>query len=262
MPLRTAAAVATLCAVLLAGALASNSRSAPPPKPTIVLVHGAFADAGGWSGVVSRLQRAGYPVVAPANPLRGVAADAAYIKSVVASIRGPVVLVGHSYAGAVISNAATPSVKALVYLAAIAPDEGESQATILARFPPAKLGPATLIERPFPGGTDLYVKPEAFRDVFAADQSPANAAVMAASQRPLAKAATTGKSGPPAWKNLPSWYMVAANDHAINPDAERFMARRAHAHMVVADSSHDVVTSHPDEVAKLIVSADRATESR
>src|SRR4051812_37218732 len=205
MSLRAAAAVATLCAVLLAGALASSSRSAPPPKPTIVLVHGAFADAGGWSGVISRLQREGYPVVAPANPLRGVAPDSAYIKSVVAGIRGPVVLVGHSYAGAVITNAATPSVKALVYLAAIAPDAGESQAAILARFPPSKLGPATLIQRPFPGGTDLYVKPEAFRDVFAADRTPAEAAVMAASQRPLAEAATTGESGPPAWRTVPSW---------------------------------------------------------
>jgi pimeloyl-ACP methyl ester carboxylesterase len=197
-------------------------------------------------------------VIAPANPLRGVAADAAYLKSILSTIDTPIVLVGHSYGGAVITNAATGNVKALVYIAAVAPDEGESQLDIFARFPGSLLGPKTLVERPFPGGTDQYVKAEAFRDVFSADQPAANAAKMAAIQRPLAKVAGSVKSGAPAWRTIPSWFMVAKNDHAIPPAAERFMAKRAHAHTVEVASSHTVMLSHPEEVANLILSATRA----
>ncbi len=254
-------------AILLAGwgtakpsAGSSQPVSAPRAKPTIVIEHGAFANASGWTNVIRRLKRAGYPVLAPANPLRGVASDSAYLESVLATIRTPIVLVGHSYGGAVITNAAVgvSNVKVLVYIAAVAPDQGESQLDIFKRFPAARLGPATILQRPFPGGVDQYVKLEDFRDVFAADRTPAQAAVMAATQRPLALAAGTDKSGPPAWRTLPSWYLVAKHDHAINPAAERFMAKRIHAHTVEVESSHDVMVSHPAAVAKLILAAARS----
>ena len=245
------------------GASTQIASAAPTARPTIVIVHGAFADASGWNDVIGRLRRAGYPVIAPANPLRGVGADAAYIKSVLATVPGPVVLVGHSYAGAVITNAAVgaPNVKALVYIAAIAPDDGESQMDIFTRFPGSHIGPSTTLTRRFPGGVDVYIDLKSFRDVFAADQSPAVAATMAVTQRPLAQAASAEKSGPPAWRKLPSWYMVAEHDHAIPPAAERFMARRAHAHTVEVNSAHDVMLSHPAAVTRLIRSAARSASS-
>jgi pimeloyl-ACP methyl ester carboxylesterase len=241
----------------------SSDRAGAPGRPTIVIEHGAFADASGWDGVAGRLRRAGYPVIAPANPLRGVGSDADYLKSVLATIPTPVVLVGHSYGGMVITNAAVgaPNVKALVYVAAIATDEGESQMDIFTRFPGSLLGPSTTLERPFPGGVDQYIDPRAFRDVFAADQPPAKAAEMAATQRPLAMVASQEKSGPPAWRALPSWYMVAKEDHAIPPAAERFMAKRAHAHTVEVKSSHAVMMSHPAAVTKLILDAVRGRSS-
>jgi pimeloyl-ACP methyl ester carboxylesterase len=245
-------------ALALAGCGTSTKLTAHHTKPAIVIEHGAFTDASGWADVIGRLERKGYTVIAPANPLRGLAADAAYLKSVLTTIDTPIVLVGHSYGGAVITNAATPNVKALVYVAAVAPDEGESQLDIFARFPGSLLGPKTLVERPFPGGTDQYVKANAFRDVFSADRPAAAVAMMAASQRPLAKVAASEKSGPPAWRTIPSWYMVAKNDHAIPAAAERFMAKRAHAHTVEVASSHTVMLSHPEEVANLILSATRA----
>ena len=206
----------------------SAGRAGAPGRPAIVIEHGAFADASGWDGVAGRLRRAGYPVIAPANPLRGVGSDADYLKSV---------------------------------LAAIATDEGESQMDIFTRFPGSLLGPSTTLERPFPGGVDQYIDPRAFRDVFAADQPPAKAAAMAATQRPLAMVASQEKSGPPAWRALPSWYMVAKEDHAIPPAAERFMAKRAHAHTVEVKSSHAVMMSHPAAVTKLILDAVRGRSS-
>ncbi len=228
-------------------------------RPTIVIEHGAFADASGWSNVIGRLRRRGYPVLAPANPLRGIAADAAYLKSILLTIHGPVVLVGHSYGGAVITSAANevPNVQALVYVAAVALDEGESQLDIFGRFPGSRLGPSTLVERSFPGGVDQYVKRGAFRSVFAADRPAAAAATMAATQRPLAKAAAAEKSGPPAWRGLPSWFMVATEDHAIPPAAERFMARRAGSDTVEVRSSHFVMLSHPRAVTRLVLRAAR-----
>jgi pimeloyl-ACP methyl ester carboxylesterase len=251
-------AIAMTIALALAGCGSATKLTAQHTKPTIVIEHGAFTDASGWSDVIGRLQHKGYRVIAPANPLRGVQPDAAYLKSILRTIHTPIVLVGHSYAGAVITNAATPNVKALVYIAAVAPDDGESQNDIFARFPGSRLGPMTLIERPFPGGTDQYVKAEAFRDIFSADQPAEDAARMAATQRPLAKVAASQKSGPPAWRRIPSWYMVATEDHAIPPAAERFMAQRAHAHTVEVASSHTVMLSHPEAVASLILSATRA----
>jgi pimeloyl-ACP methyl ester carboxylesterase len=224
------------------------------PKPTIVLEHGAFADASSWNAVVERLQDRGYTVIAPPNPLRGVDIDAAALASVLKTVDGPVVLVGHSYGGMVISEAAreAASVKALVYIAAFIPDTGESAGAILGRFPVPTFGPDRLLSV----GADVYIKREAFRDVFAADVPATTAAVMAATQRPIEGAAIGATfTGAPAWKTIPSWALVAKSDHALSPAAERFMAERAHAHVVEIDASHAVAVSHPDEVADLIVEA-------
>jgi pimeloyl-ACP methyl ester carboxylesterase len=254
----------TLIVALLPGA--SSNASAPcgsdGPKPTVVLIHGAFADASGWAGVEQRLQRRGYTVLAPANPLRGVASDSAYIASVLATISGPIVLVGHSYGGEVITNAATgnPNVKALVYIAAFAPDKGETSGLLANTFPGSGLTPANLVFRPYPladrtTGTDGYINPAVFRDVFCADVPANTAATMGASQRP-AELATLGQpSGVPAWKTIPSWYLVAEQDHAIPPAAERFMAHRMGAHTVEIDSSHVAMISHPATVTALILDA-------
>src|SRR3954468_10637718 len=193
-----AAAALALSLTALSSSVAS-SRSHPGEstparsKPTVVLVHGAFADASGWSAVISRLQRRGYPVIAPPNPLRGVAGDSAYIKSVLATVTGPIVLVGHSYGGFVITNAArgNPNVKALVYIAAYAPDENDTVGGLNLLAPGSKIGPDTLdiTPAPGPGATDIQeaaIKPAAFADVFAADVPRRLESVMAASQRPAA----------------------------------------------------------------------------
>jgi pimeloyl-ACP methyl ester carboxylesterase len=226
--------------------------------PTIVLVHGAFADASGWNDVIARLQADGYPVYAPANPLRGMPTDGPYIRDFLNTIEGPVVAVGHSYGGAVITNAAAglDNVKALVYIAAFAPDEGETVATAGA------LGGSTanLLEvvdiRPFPdageGNGDAYLKLEVFHQVFCQDLPAEQAAVMGAAQRGGALAAFVIPSGPAAWKAIPSWYLVASQDHTIDPAAERVMAERAGATTVEIDSSHVAMVSHPAEVADLI----------
>jgi pimeloyl-ACP methyl ester carboxylesterase len=255
----------TVTAIVLAGcggpdtSSAAAEASASRARPTIVIEHGAFTDASGWDAVIDRLRRRGYGVLAPANPLRGVASDAGYLKSVLKTIEGPIVLVGHSYGGAVITSAAVdvPRVKALVYIAAVAPDEGESQMDIFARFPGSLLGPSTIVERMFPGGVDQYVSAKSFRDVFSADLPAGQVARAAATQRPLAKVAGSEKSGQPAWRTRPTWFMVATEDHAIPPAAERFMARRAQAHTVEVKSSHTVMLSHPGAVTKLILAAAR-----
>ncbi|GGL10813.1 alpha/beta hydrolase [Sphaerisporangium melleum] len=233
-------------------------------KPTVVLVHGAFADASSWSGVVERLQRHGYRVIAPANPLRGLASDAAYTAALLKSVKGPVVLVGHSYGGAVISNAARgdDNVKALVSVAGFLPDKGESAAELSGKFPGSTLGP-TLQEVPLPGGqTDLYVRQEKFRKQFAHDVPAAQAAVMAATQRPVTAAALNEGSGAPAWKKIPTYVLIPTGDKNIPPAAQRWMAKRAHARAVVTikDASHAVLVSRPGAVADLIERA--ATNSR
>jgi pimeloyl-ACP methyl ester carboxylesterase len=267
-PLRTPKLLALLLSVGLIAGLLSSSVAAQPVtkavKPTIVLVHGAFADAESWNGVTSRLLGAGYPVIAPAVPLRDLPGDAAYLASVLATIDGPIVLVGHSYGGAVITDAATgnPNVKALVYVAAFAPDNGESLADISGAYPNSALAGA-LLPRPYPlpdgtSGTDLYINPATFKDVFARDVSTATAAQMAVAQRPLSLAAFTGTSGEPAWKTIPSWYMVASKDRAIDPDGERAMAARMGAHTVQVSSSHAVLVSHAAAVTALITTAARA----
>ncbi|MEV6526309.1 alpha/beta hydrolase [Longispora sp. NPDC051575] len=236
------------------------------PKPTVVLVHGAFADASGWKGVIGELTRAGHDVLAPANPLRSLAGDAAYIASVVNAVPGPVILVGHSYGGAVITNAArsTPNVKALVYVAAFGLAKDESLAGISASYPETPLAKAVR-PQPYPladgtAGTDLYIDRASFKSVFAQDVPSKDNAIYAATQRPLSAAAFTEASGEPAWKTLPSFYQVSRNDRCIHPDAQRFFAKRMGAKKTIElDSSHASLVSHPDEIADLIRLAARTT---
>jgi pimeloyl-ACP methyl ester carboxylesterase len=254
---------AALAAIVLSAALpATDAPARTSAKPTIVLVHGAFADASGFGAVTSRLQDRGYTVISPANPLRGPASDAAYVASVMKTIDGPILLVAHSYGGAVITEAANEvdNVKALVYLNALALDEGESNLDITERFPNQFVD--ALLPRPFPQpdgtqGTDLYVDPARFHALFAIDVPARTAAQMASAQRPLSLAAAQEKSTAPAWKTIPSWYLIGRQDEVINPAAQRFMAKRAHAHTIEINSSHVSYISHPEEVARLILRAAR-----
>jgi len=242
----------------------SNESRPVRPKPTIVLVHGAWADASSWNRVTERLQREGYTVLAPANPLRGMTSDGAYMASVLAGVPGPIVLVAHSYGGAVITNAATgnPNVKALVYVAAFIPDAGETAADLL-KFPGSLIvvppsPEATVTARPFPGGLDFYVDAGPFREIYAAEHPAEETALMAAAQRPLAAAAFTDASGPPAWKTIPSWALVATQDNTIGTANTRFMANRAApSHTVEVAAAHAVLLSQPQAVVDLIEEAVR-----
>jgi pimeloyl-ACP methyl ester carboxylesterase len=239
------------------------AQAAPDPgKPTIVLVHGAFADASSWNGVVARLAKDGYPVVALANPLRSVKGDAAYVGAAIAAIPGPVVLVGHSYGGAVVSAAAVdrPNVKALVYVAAFEPAPGETSLGLSGKFPGSTLGqalapPVTLPE----GGVDLYIEQAKFPQQFAADVPAVEAAVMAATQRPIAQAALVEPQARSAWQTIPSWSIYGDADRNIPPAAMAFMSERAKAKrtMVIKSASHVVMVSHPAEVTALIEEAAR-----
>ncbi|MFF7251131.1 alpha/beta fold hydrolase [Embleya sp. NPDC008237] len=232
-------------------------------KPTVVLVHGAFADASSYAEVIPRLIARGLDVVAPAVPNRSLIGDAAYVASVVRQIPGPVVLVGHSYGGAVITVAGTEdNVKALVYLAGYALEAGESLGELQGRFPDSDLAEA-LVYTPFPvegsTGTDVSVRPDRFPAIFAADVDSRLAAVLAVSQRPLAAQAFAEAAPAAAWKTKPSWGLVASSDHTINPDVERYGYERAGMTTVEVDSSHLVMLSHPGRVVDLIEEAVRAT---
>lgn len=236
-------------------------------RPTVVLVHGAFADASSWDKVTAQLQRRGYPVVAAPNPLRSLSGDAAYVASILKGIKGKVILVGHSYGGSVITNAARDAgnVKALVYVAAFLLDQGESTQTVLdpEKFPGSLLGPATLDERPYTDnageGVDLYIKEASFPAVFAADLPLSTARRMAVAQRPFGVGAFTGASGAPAWKKIPSWAVISTEDKAIAPAGQRWMAERAKAKTVEVKSSHAMSVSHPSAITDVIVDADRRT---
>ncbi len=235
-------------------------------SPTAVLVHGAFADASGYAGVIRELQARGVEVRAPMNPLRSLAFDADAIARYTNSIDGPVVLVGHSYGGAVISQAApmVNDVVALVFLSAFAPDQGESCASVQEPFPPSLLA-STSVPTPYdapgaPGGPDLFIKIADFHQTFCADLPAEVAAPMAVSQRPLSAAALTEKATAAGWKDLPAWYLVSGRDNAIPPDCERFMAKRMNATVEsVSEGSHAAFIAHPGVAASLILKAIEAT---
>jgi pimeloyl-ACP methyl ester carboxylesterase len=229
--------------------------------PTVVLVHGAFADGSSWAGVIERLQRRGVTTVAVANPLRGIAVDSAYVASVLTQMSGPVVLVGHSYGGAVISNAATDAdnVVALVFVAAFAPDEGEMLGQVEGGSKDSVLNSA-LVPRRYPtadGGSavEFFIDPAKARDAFAGDLSDEQAALIAAVQRPVAELGFSEPNGPPAWKSRPCWAVVATGDRAAGTDVVRSMAERAGATITEVEGSHVIMVSQPDVVANVILEA-------
>ena len=277
---------------------ATDQQSQQSVRPTIVLVHGAFADASSWNGVIERLQQQGYTVIATANPLRGLAADSAYTASLLNQIDGPTArrtrtpaptpanspaststvssraasdttcrkrLVGHSYAGAVITTAATsaPNVVGLVYIAAFATEEGENLNDVESGSKDSILG-AALVQYKYPAGPDgetaveLAVKPALFGEAFAADLPAETVALMAATQRPTAVTAFSEASGPPAWKKLPSWTVVATGDKAAGADVIRSQAQRAGAHITEVEGSHVIMISQPQAVTDVIVTAAKA----
>ncbi len=235
--------------------------------PTIILVHGAFAESASWDGVIEPLRGAGYPVIAAANPLRGLAADAAAVADLVRTVDGPVVLVGHSYGGAVISAAATGNeqVRALVYLSGWTPDEGESITQLFAQKPEGSLVGTAIRPLPFTGsdgtdaGQDLYLDPERFHAAFCADLDRDTSDVMAATQRPWSGTGFAEPSGPPAWKSIPCWYLLCTEDKAIPPATQRFMAERANARIQEAPASHASMVSQPEAATQIILRAAEST---
>ena len=259
--------------MLFVGASAQAQASkANNSAQTIVLVHGAWADSAGWNGVTARLQADGYKVWAVPNPLRGLSSDAAYVASILNTISGPIVLVAHSYGGAVITNAATgnSNVKALVYIDGFAPDEGETGFDLLGMAPPPGASPSCVAADPetifnavpYPGAPagdfDLYLKPEVYPSCFANTIDAERAAVLAASQRPITLFASAAPSGPPAWKTIPSWYLVGTLDKVIPPYLQTFMAERANAQIVRVKAPHPAMISNPKDVTKLIERAAQA----
>jgi pimeloyl-ACP methyl ester carboxylesterase len=234
---------------------------------TVVLAHGAFADASSWNGVIERLQAEGIQVAAPAIPLRGISGDSAYLASFLEQIPGPVLAVGHSYGGAVISNAATgaENVVGLVFVAAFATDEGEVLGEVTATSKDAILGTA-LVPLRYPTGdgaetaTEFAVDSAKFHEVFAADLPQEQAALMAATQRPVSEVGFSDPSGPPAWKSLPSWTVVATGDKAAGADLVRSMAERAGATITELEGSHVIMVSQPEAVTDVIMTAASAVD--
>jgi pimeloyl-ACP methyl ester carboxylesterase len=228
--------------------------------PTVVLVHGAFADASSWNGVIERLQAKGVEVTAPPNPLRGIADDSAYIAGVFEETPGPVVAVGHSYGGAVITNAAAEAknVVGLVYVAAFAPEEGEALGEAEAGSKDSVLMSSLMpLHYPSNGGeaVEFAIKPESFHDAFAADLPTEETAVLAATQRPVAETAFSELTGTPAWKDRPSWAVVATGDKAAGADVVRSMAERAGATITEVEGSHVIMISQPEAVTDVILDA-------
>lgn len=244
---------------------ASTAHARPPQeppalRPTVVLVHGAFAESASWNAVARRLRARSYPVIAVANPLRGVKSDAAQVSALVASVKGPVVLVGHSYGGSVISAAADgmPNVKALVFVAAFAPEAGESAFDLSGKV---ALGDALAPPVELPDGAkDLYIQQDKFGAQFAADVPADDARLMAVAQRPITDRALAEGAPAAAWKNVPSWFVFGDRDRNISPQALAFMAQRAHSRktVVIKGGSHVVMISKPDAVSHLIIDAANA----
>jgi pimeloyl-ACP methyl ester carboxylesterase len=271
--LRVIIVVSFIVPMVFVGAnVRAHASKANNAAQTIVLLHGAWADGASWNGVISRLQADGYTVWAVPNPLRGLSSDAAYVASILSTIPGPIILVAHSYGGAVITNAATgnSNVKALVYIDGFAPDEGETGYQLLGMAPPPGASPSCLLGNPatifnvvpYPGAqngdVDLYIKPEVYPSCFANTIATKQAAVLAASQRPITFSAGAEPSGPPAWKTIPSWYLVGTLDKVIPPYVQLFMAERAHAHIVQVKAPHPSMISDPNATADLIETAAHA----
>jgi pimeloyl-ACP methyl ester carboxylesterase len=254
----------TVAALLTCSALFAGTASGAA-KPTVVLVHGAWADASSWSHVTERLQKDGYRVIAPAIPLRSVDGDAAYLRSILAQEAGPFVLVGHSYGGVVTTNAAAgdPDVDALVYVNGFVPDIGED---ILHLAGEGTLVPSSIEVKGFPPfgplDVDIYIKPESFRETLGGDLSKKHAAVLAATQRPISLAAAGGPTSATAWKTIPSWYLLGTEDRTITPAAQRFMAERAGATIEEVKASHLSLISRPGKVAELIEQAAASTSQK
>jgi pimeloyl-ACP methyl ester carboxylesterase len=238
------------------------SQTSSTTRPTVVLVHGAFADASSWTGVSERLLAAGVAVVAPANPLRGITIDSAYLASFLGQIPGPVLAVGHSYGGAVMSNAAseTDNVVGLVYIAAFAPDNGERLMDVESASKDSVLNEA-LVPQKYPTGdgdataVEFAIDPAKFHNAFAADLPAEQAAIMAATQRPVAEFAFSEPSGVPAWKNTPCWTVVATGDTAAGADVVRSMAQRAGSTITELEGSHVIMISQPQKVTDVILTA-------
>ena len=242
----------------------TNIANAQESKPTIVLVHGAFAESSSWNGVLSQLISKGYPTVAVANPLRGVKSDANYVAGVLKNIEGSIVLVGHSYGGAVITNAVNDNrnVKALVYVAGFAPDTGETAVELSGRYPGSTLGAALAPPVVLPdGGKDFYIQQDKFHAQFAADVSASDAQLMASTQRPITEAELNESSGLPAWKSIPSWFIYGDRDLNIPAAALSFLAERANSRetVVIDGASHVVMVSHANAVAEVIEHAATAS---
>ena len=244
------------------GTIMTQSTPSTPPEITVVLVHGAFADSSSWNGVVEMLQAAGVPVVAVPNPLRSVTIDSAYVTSRLSQIDGPVLLVGHSYGGVVITNAGTSAnnVVGLVYVAGFATDEGESLSDLEANSKDSVLN-SSLLPLQYPTGdgqateTEFEINPEFFHEAFAADLPEGQTRVMCATQRPASALAFTEPSGVPAWKSLPAWAIVATGDKAAGTDVLRFTADRAGATITELEGSHVIMFSQPRAVTDVIMSA-------
>ncbi|MEV4623697.1 alpha/beta hydrolase [Asanoa sp. NPDC049573] len=268
-PLRRLTLLIAICALAslavpsaVAAARPATVEDAYPVKPTIVLVHGAWADGSSWNGVTQRLQEAGYPVRVPPNPLRSLPGDSETIGDFLSTISGPIVLVGHSYGGAVITNVATgnPNVRALVYVDAFVPDEGETVAPLVGDDSVLSGDPALVFDFvPFPGAAqgdaDLYLKESVFLSGFATGLPTEAARVLWASQRPLVASASNQPSGPPAWKTIRSWYVLGERDQVIPPDRQRAMAERAGSAIAKVDAGHLSLITNPDEVTAVILDA-------
>jgi len=254
-----------------AGAATAYAAGGGGPKPTIVLEHGGWADASSWTGEIKRLQAKGYTVDAPPNPLRGLANDSATLADFLSTITGPIVLVGHSYGGMVITNAATgnPNVKALVYIDAFLPAQGETAFGLTAAQPGSCVGSANAFKVvPYPGAPagdfDTYLKtgPDlpypGFARCFANGLPASQAAILAAAQRPAAFSSGSAPSGIPAWLTIPSWSLIGTADHVIPPAEQLFMSQRAHARITEVDSGHLSLISRPGAVTGVIIAAARA----